>query len=97
MLLSYLFYLTTGITLIGFSLSDDGVLDGEGGTLNILFSKAIWSFGLAGFGLSGVLMSVFVDESSWLPISLISLFVGLAMGIGAKKTLAILGRRDRTD
>ena len=97
MLLSYLFCLTAGIALISLSLSDDAALDGEGGPLSILFGTPFWSFGLAGFGLSGVLMSVFVDESSWLPISLISLFVGLAMGIGAKKTLAILGRRDRTD
>ena len=94
MLLSYLFCLTAGIALIGLSLSDDGALDGEGGALSILFSTPFWSFGLAGFGLSGVLMSIFVVESSWLPISLMALLVGLAMGIGATKTLAILGRRE---
>ena len=91
MLLSYLFCLTAGIALIGLSLSDDGALDGEGGPLSILFSTPFWSFGLAGFGLSGVLLSVFVVESSWLPISLMALMMGLAMGIGATKTLAILG------
>ena len=94
MLLSYLFCLTAGIALIGLSLSDDGALDGEGGPLSILFSTPFWSFGLAGFGLSGVLLSVFVVESSWLPISLMALIMGLAMGIGATKTLAILGRRE---
>ena len=94
MLLSYLFCLTAGIALISLSLSDDAALDGEGGPLSILFSTPFWSFGLAGFGLSGVLMSVFVDESSWLPISLMALLMGLAMGIGATKTLEILGRRE---
>jgi hypothetical protein len=94
MLLSYLFCLTAGIALIGLSLSDDGALDGEGGPLSILFGTPFWSFGLAGFGLSGVLMSVFVVESSWLPISLMALLMGLAMGIGATKTLAILGQRE---
>ena len=94
MLLSYLFCLTAGIALIGLSLSDDGALDGEGGALSILFSTPFWSFGLAGFGLCGVLMSVFVVESSWLPISLMAVLMGLAMGIGATKTLAILGRRE---
>ena len=94
MLLSYLFCLTAGVALIGLSLSDDGALDGEGGALSILFSTPFWSFGLAGFGLCGVLMSVFVVESSWLPISLMAVLMGLAMGIGATKTLAILGRRE---
>ena len=94
MLLSYLFCLTAGIALIGLSLSDDGAQDGEGGPLSILFSTPFWSFGLAGFGLSGVLLSVFIVESSWLPISLMPLLMGLAMGIGATKTLAILGRRE---
>ena len=96
MLLSYLFCLTAGIALIGLSLSDDGALDGEGGPLSILFSTPFWSFGLAGFGLSGVLMSFFVDKSSWLPINLMALLMGLAMGIVTTRTLAILGRRDRT-
>jgi hypothetical protein len=57
MLLSYLFCLTAGIALIGLSLSDDGALDGEGGPLSILFNTPFWSFGFAGLGLSGVLMS----------------------------------------
>lgn len=79
MLLSYLFCLTAGIALISLSLSDDGALDGEGGPLSILFSTPFWSFGLTGFGLSGVLMSVLVGESSWLPNSLMALMMGLAM------------------
>ena len=94
MLLSYLFCLTAGIALISLSLSDDGALDGEGGALSILFSTPFWSFGLTGFGLSGVLMSLFVDDSSWLPISLLALLMGLAMGAAATKTLTMLGRRE---
>ena len=94
MLLSYLFCLTAGIALISLSLSDDGALDGEGGPLSILFSTPFWSFGLTGFGLSGVLMSVLVGESSWLPNSLMALMMGLAMGAGATKILTILGHRE---
>ena len=94
MLLSYLFCLTAGIALISLSLSDDGALDGEGGALSVLFSTPFWSFGLSGFGLSGVLMSVFVDNSSWLPISLIALLMGLAMGAAATRILTFLGRRE---
>jgi hypothetical protein len=94
MLLTYLFCFTAGVALISLSLSDDGVLDGEGGALSILFSTPFWSFGLTGFGLSGVLMRLFVGESSWLPSSLMALFMGIAMGIAATKTLAILGRRE---
>ena len=56
MLLTYLFCFAAGIALISLSLSDDGALDGEGGALSILFSTPFWSFGLTGFGLSGVLM-----------------------------------------
>ena len=94
MVLTYLFCFAAGVVLISLSLSDDGVLDGEGGALSILFSTPFWSFGLTGFGLSGVLMRLFLGESSWLPISLMALFMGIAMGIAATKTLAILGRRE---
>ena len=94
MLLTYLFCFAAGIALISLSLSDDGALDGEGGALSILFSTPFWSFGLTGFGLSGVLMSIFAGANAWLPSSLMALLMGLAMGIGATKTLAILGRRE---
>ena len=77
-------------------MSDDLALEDDGGILSILFSKPFWSFGLAGFGLSGLLMSVFVDESSWLPISLMALLMGLAMGIGTTRTLVILGQREHS-
>jgi hypothetical protein len=39
-------------------------------------------------------MSVFVVEIPSLPISLMAVLMGLAMGIGATKTLAIMGRRE---
>ena len=94
MLLTYLFCFAAGIALISLSLSDDGALDGEGGALSILFSTPFWSFGLTGFGLSGVLMNIFAGANAWLPSSLMALLMGLAMGIGATKTLAILGRRE---
>ena len=94
MLLTYLFCFAAGIALISLSLSDDGALDGEGGALSILFSTPFWSFGLTGFGLSGVLMNIFAGTNAWLPSSLMALLMGLAMGIGATKTLAILGRRE---
>ena len=56
MLSAYLFCLLAGAVLISMSLNEQGETDGEGGQLSILFSTPFWSFGLAGFGLCGLLM-----------------------------------------
>ena len=60
MLLTYLFCLFAGGLLIALSLEGDGEADadGAGGNLSLLFSTPFWSFGLCGFGLSGLLLSL---------------------------------------
>ena len=94
MLNAYLFCLVAGMVLISLSLNDDSGVDGEGGPLSLLFSTPFWSFGLTGFGLSGVLMELLVrDGASWFN-HLIALTMGAGMGLVATRMLRVIGQRD---
>ena len=94
MLNAYLFCLLAGMVLINLSLNDDGGGDGEGGALSLLFSTPFWSFGLTGFGLSGLLMQLLVRNSDGLPTHLIALTMGGGMGMAAMRVLRVLGQRE---
>ena len=94
MLNAYLFCLLAGIVLINLSLNDDGGGDGEGGALSLLFSTPFWSFGLTGFGLSGLLMQLLVRNSGGWPTHLIALTMGGGMGMAAMRVLRVLGQRE---
>ena len=94
MLNAYLFCLLSGLVLISLSLNDDGGGDGEGGALSLLFSTPFWSFGLTGFGLSGLLMQLLVrNNGGWLT-HLIALTIGGGMGLAAVRVLRMLGQRE---
>ena len=94
MLNAYLFCLLAGMVLISLSLNDDGSGDGEGGPLSLLFSTPFWSFGLTGFGLSGLLMQLLVRNSAGWVSQLIALTVGGGMGLAATQLLRVIGRRE---
>ena len=94
MLNAYLFCLLSGLVLINLSLNDDGGGDGEGGALSLLFSTPFWSFGLTGFGLSGLLMQLLVRNSGGWPTHLIALTMGGGMGLAAMRVLRVLGQRE---
>ena len=94
MLNAYLFCLLAGMVLINLSLNDDGGGDGEGGALSLLFSTPFWSFGLTGFGLSGLLIQLLVRNSGGWPTHLIALTVGGGMGLAAMRVLRLLGQRE---
>ena len=94
MLNAYLFCLLSGLVLISLSLNDDGGGDGEGGALSLLFSTPFWSFGLTGFGLSGLLMQLLVRNSGGWPTHLIALTMGGGMGMAAMRVLRVLGQRE---
>ena len=94
MLNAYLFCLLSGLVLINLSLNDDGGGDGEGGALSLLFSTPFWSFGLTGFGLSGLLMQLLVRNSGGWPTHLIALTMGGGMGMAAMRVLRVLGQRE---
>ena len=94
MLNAYLFCLLSGLVLISLSLNDDGGGDGEGGALSLLFSTPFWSFGLTGFGLSGLLMQLLVRNSGGWPTHLIALTMGWGMGLAAMRVLRVLGQRE---
>ena len=94
MLNAYLFCLLSGLVLISLSLNDDGGGDGEGGALSLLFSTPFWSFGLTGFGLSGLLMQLLVRNSGGWPTHLIALTMGGGMGLAAMRVLRVLGQRE---
>ena len=94
MLNAYLFCLLAGMVLISLSLTDDVSGDGEGGPLSLLFSTPFWSFGLTGFGLSGLLMQLLVRNSaSWFS-QLIALTMGGGMGLAATRLLRVIGQRE---
>ena len=93
MLSAYLFCLVAGVVLISLSLSDGGDVDGEGGSLTLLFSTPFWSFGLTGFGLSGVLMTLLSPGATWLPSSFVALVLGAVMGVTSARVLRMLSRR----
>ena len=94
MLNAYLFCLLSGMVLISLSLNDDGGGDGEGGALSLLFSTPFWSFGLTGFGLSGLLMQLLVRNSAGWFSQLIALSIGGGMGLAATRLLRMIGRRE---
>ena len=94
MLTAYLFCLLSGMVLISLSLNDDGGGDGEGGPLSLLFSTPFWSFGLTGFGLSGLLMELLVRNSAGWLTQLIALTMGAGMGLVATRLLRVIGRRE---
>ena len=94
MLNAYLFCLLAGMMLISLSLNDDGSGDGEGGPLSLLFSTPFWSFGLTGFGLSGLLMQLLVRNSAGWFSQLIALTIGGGMGLAATQLLRVIGRRE---
>ena len=94
MLNAYLFCLLAGMMLISLSLNDDGSGDGEGGPLSLLFSTPFWSFGLTGFGLSGLLMQLLVRNSAGWFSQLIALTMGGGMGLAATRLLRVIGRRE---
>ena len=94
MLNAYLFCLLAGMVLISLSLNDDGGGDGEGGPLSLLFSTPFWSFGLTGFGLSGLLMQLLMRNSAGWFTQLIALTVGAGMGMVATRLLRVIGRRE---
>ena len=94
MLNAYLFCLLAGMVLISLSLNDDGSGDGEGGPLSLLFSTPFWSFGLTGFGLSGLLMQLLVRNSAGWFTQLIALTMGGGMGLMATRLLRVIGQRE---
>ena len=94
MLNAYLFCLLAGMVLISLSLNDDVSGDGEGGPLSLLFSTPFWSFGLTGFGLSGLLMQLLVRNSAGWFSQLIALTIGGGMGLAATRLLRVIGRRE---
>ena len=94
MLNAYMFCLLSGLVLISLSLNDDGGGDGEGGALSLLFSTPFWSFGLTGFGLSGLLMQLLVRNSGSWPTHLIALTMGVGMGLLAMRVLRVIGQRE---
>ena len=94
MLNAYLFCLLSGMVLISLSLNDSDSGDGEGGPLSLLFSTPFWSFGLTGFGLSGLLMQLLVPNSAGWFTQLIALTVGAGMGMVATRLLRVIGRQE---
>ena len=94
MLNAYLFCLLAGMVLISLSLNDADSGDGEGGPLSLLFSTPFWSFGLTGFGLSGLLMQLLVRNSAGWFSQLIALTMGGGMGLAATRLLRVIGRRE---
>ena len=94
MLNAYLFCLLSGMVLISLSLNDADSGDGEGGPLSLLFSTPFWSFGLTGFGLSGLLMQLLVRNSAGWFSQLIALTMGGGMGLAATRLLRVIGRRE---
>ena len=96
MLLTYLFCLLAGGVLIALSVDGDNGADadGAGGNLSLLFSTPFWSFGLCGFGLCGLLLSLLSPNDTVVPTVVLALGMGLAMGLAAARLLRLLGQRD---
>ena len=98
MLLTYLFCLLAGGVLIAISLAGDSSSDGfegdgEGGNLTLLFSTSFWSFGMSGFGLCGVLITVFSGNGAGFGSIALAALTGIGLGLAAAKTLQVIGRR----
>ena len=98
MLLTYLFCLFGGAVLITLSISGDADTDadadiGEGGPASVLLGSSFWSFAMAGFGLSGLLLKLLQPGLAGLVALLMALLIGLGLGWGAGRCLRFLGRR----
>ncbi len=98
---TYLFCLIAGGVLITLSIAGeaDGDCDAatgiaEGGNAAVLFSTSFWSFALAGFGLSGLLLQLFQGSTSSLFTLPLALLLGAGLGWAAAAALRFLARRD---
>ena len=97
---TYLFCLIAGGVLITLSIAGeaDGDLGApdiaEGGNAVVLFSTSFWSFGLAGFGLCGLLLQLFQGSTSSLLTLPLALLLGAGLGWAAAAALRFLARRD---
>ena len=97
MTLTYLICLIAGAVLVSLSLNDgDDPLsaDGSGGNLAILFSTPFWSFGLFGFGLSGLLMTLLNRNGTQVTGLTVALVMGVGMGWAAAHLLRLMARRE---
>ena len=97
MIWTYCFCLVAGGVLIALSLDNDGGGfdgDGMGGSLSLLFSTPFWSFGLCGFGLCGLLMSLLTPRESGFLSLFVASSMGLGMGWAASYLLRLMSRRD---
>jgi len=96
MLTTYLLCLIAGGVLIALALDGEGDLsgDGSGGNLTLLFNTPFWSFGLFGFGFSGLLLTWLAPKGSWLPSTVVALAMGVAMGWVAAYFLRLMARRE---
>ena len=97
MIWTYCFCLVAGGVLIALSLDNDGGGfdgDGMGGSLSLLFSTPFWSFGLCGFGLCGLLMSLLTPRESGFLSLFVASSMGLGMGWAASHLLRLMSRRD---
>ena len=96
MLITYVLCLIAGGVLIALALDSDGDLsgDGSGGNLTILFNTPFWSFGLFGFGFSGLLLTWLAPAGSWLPSGVVAVVMGVAMGWVAAYLLRLMARRE---
>jgi membrane-bound ClpP family serine protease len=99
MVISYLFCFLAGSLLIVLAIASeaDGDLDGGdgmGGPLSILLSTPFWSFGMAGLGLCGLLISLIDPQLAPILSLLVAASTGLLLGFGASRTLRVLSGRD---
>lgn len=97
MTLTYLICLIAGAVLVSLSINDGDdplTADGSGGNLAVLFSTPFWSFGLFGFGLSGLLMTLFNSGGTEATGLAVALIMGVVMGWAAAHLLRVLARRE---
>ena len=93
MTLTYLICLIAGAVLVSLSINDGDdplTADGSGGNLAVLFSTPFWSFGLFGFGLSGLLMTLFNSGGAEATGLAVALVMGVVMGWAAAHLLRLL-------
>ena len=98
---TYLFCLIAGGVLISLSIAGDADADldaasdiAAGGNAAVLFSASFWSFGLAGFGLCGLLLQLFQGATASLFTLPLALLLGAGLGWAAAASLRFLARRD---
>ncbi|MFQ6538218.1 MULTISPECIES: hypothetical protein [Aphanothece] len=98
MVITYLFCFLAGSLLIVLAIASgaDADLDGGdgmGGPFSILLSTPFWSFGMAGFGLCGLLISLIDPQLAPTLSLLVAASTGLLLGFAASRTLQLLGGR----